>query len=473
MSITLEFDQHSFVPRPLISIDTVETTQDGNQNELYKIRKITLNGTAVGDCPSGLSIELDNIYQLYNTTGEFKFANQNTDIIKFDARVSDLKFDEDSNLVNFVNYSLILEELPTTGILFNTGELVSSTTNVLTLEPIQSDEKYGDIYKATQRIGAVGLDMKNPSAPLSSGLVANAKAYVDQILKEEVTPTKKFGFLDNEYAFFNIQAFDEFDEFAGSYNMTISWIMKDISEPEPYYNNEKITVNKNKDGQESIDVAGIFVGLSERSLFPTGIDLTSSGLELTFASGDYYQNAVSGYDNYDPNVSAQSYATGQNPPTTTRVVKSQVGHNPYQGTISYSFTYDNYPTSIITDAISDSLTITDKEPQPKIDTIRVLGRRQGPIVKASVIEYEVGVKTVSYEGIFPRDSGINPADQEHYPSGLKKYSFKQKTIEDINNKIESYKPTEGNVSIVEDKQDLNLTSNKVTRTITWHYAPCQ
>ena len=67
-----------------------------------------------------------------------------------------------------------------------------------------------------------------------------------------------------------------------------------------------------------------------------------------------------------------------------------------------------------------------------------------------------GTRTVTYEGIFPR------------ATGLRQYSFPQGLLNDMSGILMLYAPP-GVGYLKEDKQNLNLTQNKVTKTLSWAF----
>lgn len=496
MGLELKFGTYKFEPRPFFSLDTYETQEGASQEEFYTIRRLTLQGKIFEQsCPAKVAEKAKALYDLYNTTGLLEILSDGTSIHSFPSIVSSINFSETpDNWSTTLDYTLELQSLAGTGILSKTDEPISDYTNSLTVETIPGDQQYGDIYRVTSTLGAVGLVMSTGDSPVCNEPGKKARQYINDALKSNIVLSTNsqykyesvFGFAGADYSFFNTQYSWDFDEFTGSYNVTTSWIMKDKIdgiEAGPYFSNSTVRLDNANNLRKTITIEGTFAGLSS-GIFTRSVPVTNCNGKIDGgdSSSDRYENAVRGFNLYNPQDTLDAYKSklkdlipednewdggryfpkAQQLKMNTSLARSQIGYNPYQGTITYSYTYDDKPEPHITDAIFESISITSKEPNSKIETIQVLGRRQGPIIRESATEYDIGTSTITYEGIFPKTTE------------LKKYSFKQSIIEEIDDLVYSYGPDalSNNVSIVEDKQDLNLTSNKVTRTITWNYSPC-
>jgi hypothetical protein len=135
------------------------------------------------------------------------------------------------------------------------------------------------------------------------------------------------------------------------------------------------------------------------------------------------------------------------------------GMNPAEGSISYTRTYNNRPISLVAGALSENITIRESNPVESYAEIFVVGRRLGPVLVSNTFNKGVGVKTISYEGVFPG------------ATGLKKYSFPNNIRQEINKFISGLKPPNPSI-IKEDTETLNLIENRIARTVSWEYSSC-
>jgi len=496
MALTFTFGNYTFDPRPFFSLQTSETHKRSNQGNAYTIGKVTLEGKLVGECAGSILSQAQDLYALYNTVKDLKLTNGNGAIIytMSSGWMSSLSFSETpTNWSRILDYSLVIQDGANgTGILEDAGEPTADGNYTITLDTVPSDSQYGDVYKASVSIGANGLVMNSGDQCIEPN--KKARQSIDASLASQIVLNPNgnhpkyssvFGFLGTEYSFFNIEETIDFDDYTGSYDMNISWIMKDGQDADPYYSDGTVRLTMDKDFAKKIIIDGTFVGLSS-GLFSRSVDTVkcSGAIGGGDSYKERYQNAVEGFQGYDPKDTMKSwedkakdlmpddnewdggryFSKNNQSAMNTGLAKSQIGYNPYKGTISYSYEYDDQPEPYVEGAYLESLVFNDKEPYSKIETIQVLGRRQGPIVSWSDIDIELGSSTVTYEGYFSSSRS----------SALKKYSFKQSTIDAVNTLVYGYGPdtSTNNVTIVEDKQDLNLTNSKITRTITWNYTKC-
>lgn len=502
MALTFTFGNYNFDPRPSFSLQTSETHISSNQEQPYSISKITLAGTLVGDCAESLLNQAQDIYALYNTVQNLNLTNDlGASVYSFASGwVTSVIFSETpNNWSRTLDYSLVIQDGANgTGILTDPSDATSDGTYTVTLDTIPNDSQYGDIYKVSVSIAANGLVMTSGQDNCTEPN-KKARQSIDRTLKSQIVLNSSssipgepyylsvFGFDGYQYSFFNIDGTTDFDDYTGSYTTNISWIMKDAPNADPYYSDGTVRLTVGKDFTKKIIIEGTFIGLSS-GLFGRSVDT----IECSGSIGggdpyeDRYENAKMGFDSYDPLSTVDAYKSdiedlipedsewdggrffsksNQSDINKTSKARSQIGHNPYQGTISYSYEYDDQPEPYVDGAYLESLVFNGSQPHSSVDTIQVLGRRLGPIVSWNDLDIKLGSSTVTYEGYF--SSSRSPS--------LKKYSFKQSTLDAIDTLVYGYGPdtSSNNVTIVEDKQDLNLTSSKVTRTITWNYTKCR
>lgn len=378
-----------------------------------------------------------------------------------------------------------------------------------TFETMPYDQKYGPVYKVTQNASAGGVLLQirdtgiNTFNRSTSGVtrafnVINAW-YASNIVTAEEEEEEEgegeessgsyFGYKKADYDFYDLDGTTEFDELTGQFSVSLSWLMKpkaagdDPDYQRPYHIIETSTSTLSTDLKRTYQRQGTVQGFST-GLFPTGLTLTTNnGNPISFSFGfsrqDRYKHALSGFATISTNIlpdtlndilpeddewhGGEYFKKQDAPPLITGVpAKKIIGYNPYDGSITYNYTYDDQPPVVIEGAIVETISVRDKAPGAKYQQIQVIGRRHGPILKQEVAAYDIGTKTITYEGFFPRETT------------LKRYSFKQSILNAIDNYVMGFAPssTDYNVSIVEDNQELNLTSNKVSRIITWNYSKC-
>ena len=58
-----------------------------------------------------------------------------------------------------------------------------------------------------------------------------------------------------------------------------------------------------------------------------------------------------------------------------------VGANKFAGTLSYQLQFDNRPTNIISEVVSENIEVNDTYPGDVFTTIPVIGRKTGPVLQ--------------------------------------------------------------------------------------------
>jgi len=475
---------------PLIS-ESVAQSYEANDSQYYSYTTITMEGrhnivTPAQDLPDSTDFPT-RLYELCvsGVTGTLEIGNR-----KYFGYFANFTADgNEPSSVRWSNHIPYTIEFST----FPSGDFYDSTFSS-TWETMPYDQTYGPVYKVTQNATFAGTLIQkgdNLSACSDRSLSGVFRAYsgLNKWYSDNIKPNSYFGYNLIEYDFYDLQGNIDFDEITGSFNLSLSWLMKDIEEggsryAKPYHIVSSNTSKMSSDYKRTYQKRGTIQGLATGE-FPTGLPsfdattCTPKSNSLGFSKDYRYKHALMGFDTISktaPSTIGQdllpedidwhggTYFPKLNAPSmqTDLPAQSQVGYNPYAGTITYDYTYDDQPSSVIKEAITEAISSKDKKPGSQYEEIQVIGRRHGPIVRQSVVGYDVGVKSITYEGIFPRETT------------LKKYSFKQSIMDDIDIYVKGFAPDSSkyNVSISEDKTDLTLTSNKVIRSITWNYSEC-
>lgn len=399
-----------------------------------------------------------------------------------------ISFSENENHWAYsINYTVEIG-IPLTGSMSpdsNRGYHVSSVQDEYRLEVIEDQTyfygtQYVPAYRISRTLGATGKSVD------SKGALYHAKKWVRD--RETTAPLTGI-FRYEDFPLYNQSRSVSVSETDGTYTITDSFVSKSGS-PWLHMHNTNLSIDSNYIRQ--IEINGKIQGLQPATgIYAPGSSYSGIGdikPELTGfppmtdpASNKYkYQNAVSGYSYitgtffgtaqaYDKMLRNYSYNWHGNkefPATFTTPINPipisvTEGFNPTEGSISYSRTYNSRPLSLIPEALSETINIRESEPVEAISEIFVIGRRLGPVILSTTNALGIGVKTVSYEGVFPR------------PTGLKGYNF-PKTIRDkVNAYISGLMPQSPLTGFIkEDTETLNLTENRLSRTVSWEYTEC-
>lgn len=158
------------------------------------------------------------------------------------------------------------------------------------------------------------------------------------------------------------------DELAGTYGVTETWVLAKGNSREDFTVNIQTSIET---GLTTVSVEGEVIGLDTR-------DANYQITESKWTAADAKFDSISTGATTDIFNRAQTYSgisLNQTP------LSSSVGKNPISGRISYTFSFDTRPTACITGALSESITITDKNPADVFAVIPVIGRAAGPVLQ--------------------------------------------------------------------------------------------
>jgi len=154
------------------------------------------------------------------------------------------------------------------------------------------------------------------------------------------------------------------------------------------------------------------------------------------------------------------------------VTKSK-GYSPTAGTVTYNYTYDNRPLSLVEGAIFENISITDDNNQEQIIEIPIPGRVPGPILRSCQTQ-PTKRKSVNIQVIFPYEdcpaatSGCSTARLAAF--GL---SATQRTH--VENFLCCVEETMSGVDFLArevDNEGFSFPDGTYSRNVTWVYQNC-
>jgi hypothetical protein len=426
----------------------------------------------------------------------------------------------ENNWTTTIDYSidLVCETIPTTG----TGIFyVSSTQDDWTIEPLDensyttmgqlgllgvkgfanpplSTDQVGKIpgqiknypfYKVTRNLGAVGKYVPRANTPTSGeSALINAKRWVDYHLAD--TTFTMTGIIANLSLCNFIRSINK-SETEGSYRITDNWIAIPPSAT-PFIETftiesqldqtlmRTVTVNGTVKGLEPISTGNLYNNLSSGML--TGISPTiTSNIRLSSPYNNKFDNAASGYsgvknliwDRANAFASTGTNISGFNFGSRYRRQENNLnpipinvteGFNPAEGSITYSWGFNNRPLNLITGSISENLTIDDNLPSQLYASIFVLGRKLGPVLQdmGTVSSYN---RSVTLEVVMPR------------PTSLRDLVFPLESYRAITGVIDSLDPNKlypGAIRsfVKQNSENWNPNEGRFVKTKAWEWTKC-
>ena len=335
-------------------------------------------------------------------------------------------------------------------------------------------------YNITRTLSAVG----NRS---NSGSIVEATRWINDRQRlypfTGIVPTGSFKLYNHSRTL-------DIDEAQGSVNIRDTFLSKPFGDP--WIDTYSISTSISDDFTKEIKINGGIQGLcpvtgldSVTGLLPTSSPSGQNFLSPLFSGTSgimKYNQAISGYlsitglmfiratgyqDNaknliYDSDARFNtSFPQYRNAPIHPIPISITEGFSPTNGTIDYSYTFNSRPLALIPGALSETFSITDNGPTPRVATIPVLGRRLGPLVYSYVSSSGAGERTVSYEGVFKS------------PTGFAKFTVDKVSLTGIDNYLMNFAPTAPYTGLITaNSQSINIGENRIRKSITWQYTKC-
>lgn len=357
-----------------------------------------------------------------------------------------------------------------------------------------SRNKYYPSYRITRTIGAVG---KSDACPSGVSSLQNAKDWVNYRLQQAPSYT---GVIDSSLSLFNFMRSISASETDGNYRITDTWMGIPTSAVSSGAFIETFTIENSLDQSflRTVTINGTIKGLE---LFNSGNiydsknnPYLSGGLTGTLAdtmsgnrlySGDTkFENALSGYkaiqENLYERVSAaiitgnpiiKRYFYRDENPLNPIPYSLTEGFNPPEGTITYSWVYNNRPLRLISGSISETLTVDDSYATQQFANIFVLGRRLGPILQ-DLGTIGTNTRTVTFEVVMMK------------PPKLANMSFPVDQYTAITGVVESFHPsklftnTAGQILspikcfTKRNTENWTITEGRFVKVKEWEYTKC-
>lgn len=419
-----------------------------------------------------------------------------------------------NNWVQTIDYSIELD-IP----IKNTGSgifAVTQTQDDWTLEPIDdvsflnspinlspigggsfstiARNKYYPSYRITRTLSAAG---KSTTCISGSSPLANAKEWVNYRLNQSTSYT---GIIDAGLSLFNFMRSISASETDGTYRITDTWMGIPASAVKSGAFIESFTIENSLDQSflRTVTINGTIKGLEQfnsGAIYDSGknpyligglsgsIADTMSGNRL-YNGDTKFENALSGYKSIQENLYQRVSAaiiTG-NPiikrffyrdenPLNPIPYSLTEGFNPPEGSITYSWTYNNRPLRLISGSISETLTVDDSFATQQFANIFVLGRRLGPILQ-DLGTISTNTRTVTFEVVMMR------------PPKLANMSFQVDQYKAITGVIESFHPSKllaqgavGTNNFIKcftkrNTENWTITEGRFVKVKEWEYTKC-
>lgn len=189
--------------------------------------------------------------------------------------------------------------------------------------------------------------------------------------------------LVDSYQGYNHVRTEQINVAQGSYSVTENWVLSSGTSTETY---NATTSTSTSEPFIKVDINGTIKGLSQ--IGPSGFYQSSVDInEVNQASGAF-ANALKKYNEVSNSgkfgLSSDLFKRADNLVSVelnSQPTSVSLATNEFTGDVTYSLSFDNRPTNIISGVLSETISVNDTYPGDVFAVIPVLGRRTGPVLQ--------------------------------------------------------------------------------------------
>jgi hypothetical protein len=492
-TVTMTYGDYSFTPVPLINMDK-QYTKTGDQTNIGTVWKVTLNGTLT-PLPDGVG-GITNVVNLQRALREafaqeglaFEVICGEDTLIYAYPRILSLSFPESpNNWVLTSPYTIELEyddELSVTGEVLTSGEdntlmplYLSSASENWSVEFVDDRAKYTleledgpdtnpYALRLTHTVNAVGKRRYVSGIVEAEGWEQARNWVIDRLGYDsnKVSISGVFNLDPDIFAAYNHIRTNTTDELSGEFAVTETWLVVNPSGSgisgralEDFDISVKSGVDNNA---TMISIQGQIAGLETRD-YGTGVGDFAIDETKYEAALDYW-SVIRDRLYYRASEIGSSIATR---PVHITPLNSTISHNPPQGTINYTYEFDDRPCNYITGALSEQVEISDSYPTDIFARITVPGRNAGPILQ-SIDTVTENTRQVSIQAVMAVPSGC---DSIVAAVGLSPRTQVNELLCELQTDLtDNY----GQVFKTVDNETWNPKTGSYSRNIQWTYTNC-
>ena len=184
--------------------------------------------------------------------------------------------------------------------------------------------------------------------------------------------------LVDSYGGFNHVRTEQINVAGGTYSVSENWVLSSGTSTENY---SMTTATSNSDPFINVSIEGAIKGLSQ-------VPPDQLGNRVVTAVSGAYAQALNKYNSISSSgqfgLTSDIYKRANNlvaVQLNSQPVSISIGTNQFTGDLSYSLSFNNRPTNLISGVISESIQVNDTYPGDVFAVISVLGRKTGPILQ--------------------------------------------------------------------------------------------
>lgn len=391
---------------------------------------------------NGAWVELfDKVNQLKNNIQDYRSliiscaSNKIYESNSLSTIVESIKFNNqtDDNWLKIIDYEITLS-VPNTGYqnyIVDSGYYISDFQDNYSIQtsednsfylsnsvspgsryPYSTKSEYFPLYTVTRTVSANGIHTS------SSGALDNAKFFVSGL----VNNNPKINNIISNLTLLDRSVTINNNSIDGEFSITDNFVAMSGNPGTGWIDTFTIDTEIDANLQRSVNIRGTVKGLNAliidnlySGIFDNSFKNTNSGTQYINASGGFYHEiqprmftralqVVYPSATLSSLPSTYSLNTGLNPIP----VSIGIDHNIMEGTITYSYSYNSRPLSLISGAIIETLNMDDTFSTRMYHMQDIYYRMPLP---QDIGSYTIPTRSVTYEAVFPRPlSGVLPAD---------------------------------------------------------------
>jgi hypothetical protein len=286
-----------------------------------------------------------------------------------------------------------------------------------------------------------------------------------------ITTSGVLNFNPNDYTNYNNVRTQVADERGGSFSMTQTTLaLNPSASGVPGSGIESFTVNVQKStdtDMTSVVVDGSIEGVETITYGSDPGDLSISEADTKYARASGYWNVVKDRLYYRAQLVHADAVVDKAIARNLNIVplRSGEGHSPPAGRITYSYTYDDRPSTCITGVLSETINIDDTHPTDVFAEVAVLGRRLGPVLQ------DVGTITTSQRSV--SIDTISPPSTLCTAVGLRDtQGIKVQVAELLCNFQADLTDVYNQVFKTRDDEHWEPKTGRYSRRVAWTYQDC-
>lgn len=393
-SITMTYGSYTFDPVPSVSYNRTAERTPGKDFCLASPIEVTLDGLIR---PTGIGIDggFQNIVtELQELTDAFKCdsscqnfliqCGSETPWFNGQARVNNISVSPRSDSDQYTQtatYSITLEMVSTTGTEYDNGaDRINNISEEWNIEFL--DERAGGTATSPGG-GSVNIaEAYNVSHTVTVGAnydcnsgdgIDIAETYLlNNYSSSNPSGSHVSGILSPTTNFYNHYRTLSRNIFDGTVTMTENWVAADEAALEDF--NAEISTSIDEE-ITTVTINGTVQGLASNVSYPTA---SFGSPKLTNANIHWSGTVLPAL--YSRANSLYASETGLSRTLKTEPITRSYGYNSVAGTITYNYTYNNRPNSVINDnARAENINVTHNDPPDVFTSLTVLGRTAGPL----------------------------------------------------------------------------------------------